>query len=97
MSRILRTTAGRFVSTEVKSGTISGTVKIDASPDIPVVRRVCLFRKDNGILFLTAVSAADGSYSFTSVPDGEYFLVSFDHTRDFNATILDGIRPLVAP
>jgi hypothetical protein len=72
---------------------ISGTVAIDDSPDIPVRRRVRLFEKKSGRFVRETWSAVDGSYSFTNLKDQEYFVLSHDHTNNYNAAIKDRITP----
>lgn len=72
---------------------ISGTVAIDDSPDIPVRRRVRLFEKLTGRLVREAWSGLDGGYSFTHLKNQEYFVLSHDHTNNYNAAIKDRITP----
>lgn len=76
-------------------GTITGTVKEAGTPDAPVVRRVRLHRKIDGLLVRETWSAADGSYRFDRILIQPYYVVSFDHLGNFNAVIKDSIVPEV--
>lgn len=77
-------------------GIVSGTVKDKGSPDTPVARRVRLHRKIDGMLVREMWSAADGSYAFMGLAIQLYYVVSHDHTGNFNAVIKDSIMPEVA-
>lgn len=77
-------------------GSIAGTVKDKGTPDTPVIRRVRLHRKSDGMLVRETWSAADGTYTFTKMAMQLYYVVSHDHTGNFNAVIKDSIMPEVA-
>lgn len=74
-------------------GIIYGTVKESGTPALPVVRRVRLYRKLDGLLIREAWSKPDGSYQFRGVALQDYYVVAFDHTGNFNAVIRDSIYP----
>ena len=78
------------------TGTITGTVKDKGTPDAPVIRRVRLHRKVDGMLVRETWSAADGSYSFPYMAAQLYYVVSHDHTGNFNAVIKDSITPVMS-
>lgn len=78
------------------TGTITGTVKDKGTPDTPVVRRVRLHRKVDGMLVRETWSAANGTYTFNRMAAQLYYVVSHDHTGNFNAVIKDSILPEVA-
>lgn len=70
---------------------VAGTVKIDGTPATPVRRRVRLFDVVSGRLVREAWSAADGAFAFERIRDGEYLVVSDDHTRLYNAVVADRV------
>ena len=71
---------------------IEGTVKVSGTPDIPVVRRVRLYHNTMAcILARETWSAADGSYEFSGVVIGPWFVTAHDHTGEYNAVIADNI------
>lgn len=73
---------------------ISGTVAIDDTPDIPVRRRVRLHDKPTGRLVRETWSdPVTGAYAFEKLRDGLYYVTAFDHTGNHNAVIKDAIRP----
>lgn len=81
-------------------GVISGTVKLDGTPtDVPVSRRVRLFREQDGVLIREQWSAAGtGAYSFPGIQEGiAYTVISYDHTHNFRAVIADNIIPDLMP
>jgi hypothetical protein len=77
---------------------VVGTVSIDATPDVPVSRRVRLFDALTGRVIREVWSAADGTYSFNGIRAGTYFVIAHDHTLEYNAVIRDRIEavPMVA-
>ena len=76
-------------------GYISGTVAIDSTPDIPVKRKVRLLTEDSAQLAREQWSKADGSYLFDHVDRSrEFFAVSHDHTRVYNAAVSDFLTPV---
>lgn len=75
---------------------IEGTVAIDDEPtDIPVRRRVRLFRRLDGVLVAETFSdAITGAYAFTGLKLQKYFVVAHDDDSNiYNATIKDAITP----
>jgi hypothetical protein len=79
-------------------GIITGTVKIDSSPDIPVRRKVRLHRDKDGICVAeTWSNATTGAYAFSGLDiTRKYHVVAFDHTGDRRAVIADNLTPEVA-
>lgn len=77
---------------------VAGTVQIDATPDVPVSRRVRLFEALTARIVRETWSAADGAYSFTKIRAGTYFVTAHDHTLEHGAVIRDRIEavPMVA-
>ncbi|CAN5753489.1 hypothetical protein BH11PSE12_BH11PSE12_08230 [soil metagenome] len=85
-----------FDSVHGGKGHIAGTVKqADVSSDKPVIRKVRLHRKIDGMLIRETWSAADGSYRFAGIAVQPYYVTSFDHTGNLNAVIKDSITPEV--
>lgn len=80
-------------------GRIAGTVKEAGAPvDLPVVRRVRLHRKVDGMLIREQWSAMDGSYAFNNILRTQrYYVVGFDHLGNYNAVIKDGVTPEMMP
>lgn len=76
-------------------GVISGTVKESGSPAAPVVRRVRLYRKVDGLLVRETWSDAAGNYSFPNIAVQLYYVLSFDHLGNYNAVVKDSITPEV--
>jgi hypothetical protein len=73
---------------------ILGTVREAATPiDVPVVRKVRLHRKIDGMMIRQTWSAADGTYSFSDIASQLYYVVSFDHLANYNAVVKDAITP----
>lgn len=77
---------------------VAGTVQIDATPDVPVSRRVRLFDSLSGRLIREVWSGADGAYAFLKIRAGTYFVTAHDHTLEHGAVIRDRIEavPMVA-
>jgi hypothetical protein len=90
-SQTIRWRNGEFAGTF----SISGTVAIDDSPDVPVMRRVRLYdRYSGGLVRETWSDPVTGAYSFLQLPnDRTFFVLSHDHTDFYNATIKDNITP----
>lgn len=78
-------------------GILSGTVKEAGSPDIPVMRKVRLHRKIDGMAVRETWSKLDGSYSFKNIAMQPYYVIGFDHTGNLNAVIKDSIVPELMP
>lgn len=79
-------------------GQISGTVKVDSTPDVPVHRRVRLFRDRDGVMVQETWSdKVTGAYEFNDIEEGAtYSVVSYDYLHDFRAVIADNLTPEVA-
>lgn len=78
-------------------GVITSTVKEKGTPDIPVARRVRLYRDRDGVLVGETWShPTTGAYTFTELEVGiEYTAISFDHTGNFRAVAADKLTPAV--
>ncbi|MFC0349682.1 LamG-like jellyroll fold domain-containing protein [Undibacterium danionis] len=75
---------------------IVGTVKEAHLPsDLPLSRRVRLYRKADGQLIDETWSDAAGNYAFTNLAIQKYYVVAFDHTDNYNAVIKDSITPVL--
>jgi hypothetical protein len=72
---------------------IAGTVAIKGPPNTPAARRVHLHDQVSGRFVAATWSAGNGAYSFERVTPGLYYLVSFDHTGQFNGVIESDVRP----
>lgn len=71
---------------------VSGTVKIDSSPDIPVRRKVRLFCAVSGRLVRETWSdPVTGAYSFEYVRPGPWMVTTHDYTGSYNAVVADNI------
>ena len=66
---------------------VSGTLSNIGSPNAPVRRRVRLHAQGTGQLVGEMWSAADGTYAFTALGAGTYFVVAFDHTGQYGGVI----------
>lgn len=76
-------------------GRIVGTVKQKSDPiNIPLSRRVRLYRERDGALIREVWSDAGGGYSFECVEELEkYTVVAWDYQRMFRAVVADNIQP----
>lgn len=73
----------------VGNGAISGTVYEGKSP---VIRRVRLYKKDDGVFVSETLSNVLGGYRFDSLPRGmAFFVVSHDSNGVYNAVISDNV------
>lgn len=79
------------------NGRIAGTVKEAGTPDAPVKRRVRLHRKTDGMMLFETWSQPDGTYLFENIQIQPYYVVSFDHTGNYNGVIKDSIVPELMP
>ncbi|MCX7206081.1 MAG: hypothetical protein NT086_08900 [Proteobacteria bacterium] len=52
-----------------------------------------IYRRSDGALIKTGVSAADGTYSVTGIPDVPCYLIALDPQDEFNAGVLDRLQP----
>ena len=74
---------------------IAGDVAIEATPIIPVSRRVLLFTADSYRLVRSTWSdAVTGAYAFPNLRLQKYIVMSRDHTRVYNAVVADEITPV---
>ena len=100
VTRLLRRVAGTPDLSDLGgSGRISGTVKVDASPDYPVWRRVRLFeRRENRLVREVWSDPVTGAYAFEYLdPARRYVAIAYDHTGVYNAEILDNLAPELMP
>jgi len=71
---------------------VEGTLMIDASPDIPVARKVRLICVRSGRMVRETWSDPQtGDYSFTHVRQGPWLVVAHDYTNSYNAVVADNI------
>ncbi len=68
---------------------VIGTVAIAGTPDVMVERHVVLYDVRTRRPGRTVISSRDGAYAFYNVRLGPWFVVSFDHTAEYNAVIAD--------
>jgi hypothetical protein len=78
-------------------GQISGTVKVDSTPDIPVYRKVRLYRDNDGMVVDEVWSdPVTGEYVFADLALGyKYHVVAFDYAHDYRAVVADNLTPEV--
>ena len=76
-------------------GRIAATVKEKATPDLPVYRRVRLFRDRDGLMIAeTWSNPVTGAYAFEYIDQSyTYSVISYDHTGNFRAVIADNLTP----
>lgn len=89
------------LSTSVQSGLdvfdggnykITGTVKVKGSPDEPVFRKVVLHDQISSRAVRSQWTiAATGAYSFTGITNGLFYVVAFDHLKNYRAVIADRV------
>lgn len=71
---------------------VFGTIAIDATPDIPVMRRVRLFCRVTGRLIAETWSdTVSGVYLFENVRVGPWTVIGYDHMDSYNAVVADNI------
>ena len=71
---------------------LRGTAKVAGTPDVPVVRRVCLYHQNAaGLMARETWSLPDGSYDFKAIEKGPWFVIAHDHTGEYNAVIADNV------
>lgn len=78
---------------------IVGTVKEKAMPsNLPLVRKVRLFREIDGLFVAETWSDAAGNYSFDFIDRSyRYTVVSYDYTNTYRAVIADNLLPELMP
>lgn len=76
-------------------GRVAGTVKKDATPDIPLRRRVRLHREQDGLLIREVWShPTTGAYSFDYIDaTKQYTVITYDYEHGYRAVIADNITP----
>lgn len=73
---------------------ISGTIKVDGSPDTPVARKVVLFDQVSlRVLQSTFSNATTGAYEFLNLANKPHMVMSFDYTESFRAVVADRVMP----
>jgi hypothetical protein len=77
------------------NGRIYGTVKIKGVPNLPVSRRVRLFRELDGLcLAETWSNAVTGEYEFLGFdPTYRYTVLTYDYQQNFRAVVADNLIP----
>ena len=82
-------TVGKIVPADY-DGVIADRVLIKG---VPTERKVAVYRRSTNELVNTAWSDIAGNYRFDNLrPNTEYYVLSLDHTRSYNAVIQDMIR-----
>jgi hypothetical protein len=77
---------------------VAGDVAIEGTPDVPVGRRVRLLVKRTAELARETWSdPVTGAYSFDSVANQPYVVLSEDHTGVHNAAVTDAVTPVPMP
>lgn len=82
------------------AGRVAGTVKEAATPsDLPLRRKVRLVDQRSGRIYgETWSDAATGEYAFENIDETRtYYVISHDHTGNYNAVVKDGITPEAMP
>lgn len=82
------------------NGRVAGTVKEASTPaDLPLRRIVRLVNQRDGRIYgETWSDAATGEYVFENIDETQkYFVISHDHTANYNAVVKDGITPEAMP
>lgn len=97
----LKKSARHYVNSSQKSvgtGSIVGTVKEKASPaNLPLARRVALFRHADDQKVAEGWSDTAGNYAFANVdPRLNYYVVAFDHTGTYRAVVADNLTPTLS-
>lgn len=79
-------------------GVVTGTVKNKATPaNVPVVRRVRLYRDVDGVLVGETWSNDAGAYAFSGLdPAATYTAISYDHTGLLESVCASGLKATVA-
>lgn len=77
---------------------VSGTTKILSSPTTQTSVKVCLHDQLSGLLVGSQWSKSNtGAYSFNNIRNGSFYVVAFDHTKNYRAVIADQIVPEAMP
>lgn len=73
---------------------IIGTTKITGTPATPVRVRVSLHSMLSGRLIRSQWSdPLTGAYSFLNISNGSFYVVAFDHLKNYRAVIADQLVP----
>ena len=88
-----------FVFDPSARGRINGTVKRKSDPtNIPLRRRVRLYRDIDGMLIAETWSDVTGHFSFDFVESNwTYTAIAFDYERNYRAVLADNLTPGVMP
>ena len=88
-----------FMFDPAANGRIDGTVKRKSDPtNIPLRRRVRLYRDIDGMLIAETWSDATGHFSFDFVESNwTYTAIAFDYERNYRAVLADNLTPGVMP
>lgn len=73
---------------------IAGTVAIDGTPIVPVMRRVRLHHQLSGRLVREVWSAEDGSFAFEGLRASQYLVITDDHTLLYDPVARDRRVPV---
>jgi hypothetical protein len=77
---------------------VYGTVKNTGTPNFPVFRRLRLHDSHSGNLVQETWSdAITGDYNFRYLADRSYYVVSFDHTGQYNGVIATDVPRILMP
>lgn len=94
-TRLVQTTGGRpnYLFDPAARGRIVGTVKRKDTPDnVPLSRRVRLYRDRDGMLIAETWSDAAGNYQFDYIEENEsYTAIAHDHTYFYRAVAADNL------
>jgi hypothetical protein len=91
---------GTVLAADIDGGALRvfGTTKKENQPDdIAVSRYVRLHDQISGRPVRAMWSGLDGRYEFSRLRAGVYYLVSFDHTGQYNGVIATNITPEPMP
>lgn len=69
------------------------TTKKHSPKNIPVSRRCLLFNQTSNILVSDLWSDENGDFEFKGLIDGNYYVVSFDYTKEFNGEVITDLVP----
>ena len=77
---------------------VYGTVKNTGSPNFPVYRRLRLHDTLSGQVVQEVWSdGITGDYIFKYLANKSYYVVSFDHTGQYNGVIATNVFPILMP
>lgn len=85
------TVIGELSLTLFHPNRIAGTVSVEGQP---AVRRPRLYARVSGQYVAETHSAEDGSFEFTGMPQGRYYVLAIDPTLEFEAVTADNIEPV---